>query len=88
MITRERLRQMTADLDSVGFFRNETTEELRALVSSVEFAKDVAEQDCNYGDGCHGTHSPRSTPARHGRCTACAARLALGLPASAEGVYP
>ena len=45
--------------------------EVRALRECEQFAENMAEHDCAYGDNCPTFGS------RHGRCTGCAARAAL-----------
>lgn len=56
--------------------------------AAVQFTKAMAEHDCTYGDACQGPPGwPEGNPVRHGICTGCAARRALGLPASVTGDY-
>jgi hypothetical protein len=50
---------------------------VRALAKRADilesFARDEAERDCAYGDGC-----PENAGTRHGTCLSCRATIALG----------
>ena len=49
------------------------THRLTVLKDVVQFAENMAEGDCEYGDGCVGARR------QHRQCTSCQAREALGL---------